>query len=498
MTRQILIACLPYLAAIVVSVVALRVLVALSGARLKISQLWQLHRDQHGGVQSLSFVVTLPVFMMILMFIVQLSQLTIAKIVVEYAAFAAARSAVVWIPADLGPGLERPNEIENLQYVRQIENADGNTWTVYQVTQDGPKHNKIHLAAAAACMPIAPSRETGQGLGHAGMAALPSMLRAYRSVAPEAVLNTRIPNRLRNKLGYCLENTFVRIEVRHNDGWDNRTRHGFTDYEPPLMRHEIGPHIEEFTPHEIGWQDQLIVTVTHNFALLPGPGRLLARPADAPIGSSPDESYSARAQTSSASDSASSSFDAPSPPSYGGSGYGGSGYDPVAQHIGRRGTVYVYAMSATVQMNNEGEKSVLPYLQRVHSAPAALDAGWYAEEYTTAIESNDPFAVTTPSTDPFAGGGRTDPFAGDGGNSDPFAPNGEGASDPFGEGGGRTDPFEGGGRTDPFSGGERTDPFGEGTSPERPFDGNAPPANDPFGETPSPPERPQALFDSLE
>ena len=39
---------------------------------------------------------------MIMMFIVQVSQLMIGTIVVHYAAFAAARTAIVWIPARLG------------------------------------------------------------------------------------------------------------------------------------------------------------------------------------------------------------------------------------------------------------------------------------------------------------------------------------------------------------------------------------------------------------
>ena len=56
-------------------------------------------RRPTGQRQSLSFVLTLPFFIMILLFIVQVSQLMIGQIVVEYAAFAAARAAAVWIPA---------------------------------------------------------------------------------------------------------------------------------------------------------------------------------------------------------------------------------------------------------------------------------------------------------------------------------------------------------------------------------------------------------------
>ena len=40
-------------------------------------------------MQSLSFVLTLPLFVMVMLFIVQLSQITIGRLAVEYAALAA-------------------------------------------------------------------------------------------------------------------------------------------------------------------------------------------------------------------------------------------------------------------------------------------------------------------------------------------------------------------------------------------------------------------------
>ena len=76
-------------------------MVRLSGLRPRLGRLRRLHRDQAGSVQSLSFVLTLPLFVMVMMLIVQVSQLMIGLIVVHYAAYAAARSAVVWIPANL-------------------------------------------------------------------------------------------------------------------------------------------------------------------------------------------------------------------------------------------------------------------------------------------------------------------------------------------------------------------------------------------------------------
>ena len=111
MSRELIIACSPFLAGIAVSVVMLRVLIGLSGARLQPQRIRRLHRDERGAVQSLSFVLTLPLFVMIILFIVQLSQLTLGRLVVEYSAFAAARSAMVWIPASLGDDFETENRI---------------------------------------------------------------------------------------------------------------------------------------------------------------------------------------------------------------------------------------------------------------------------------------------------------------------------------------------------------------------------------------------------
>ena len=99
--------CRPALFALGVALVALIVVIRQSGCRLDLRRLGQLHRCQRGGVQSLSFVLTLPVFVMLVMFIVQVSQLMIAQVVVNYAAYGAARSLAAWVPqhvVEIEPG----------------------------------------------------------------------------------------------------------------------------------------------------------------------------------------------------------------------------------------------------------------------------------------------------------------------------------------------------------------------------------------------------------
>ena len=83
-------ACLPWLAWLGVSCLALALLCRASRAKLDLSRVSRLHGNEVGSVQGLSFVLVLPFFVTIVLFIVQVSQLMIGTIVVQYAAFAGA------------------------------------------------------------------------------------------------------------------------------------------------------------------------------------------------------------------------------------------------------------------------------------------------------------------------------------------------------------------------------------------------------------------------
>ncbi len=278
----------------------------------------RLHRDETGAVQSLSFVLTLPLFVMVMLFIVQLSQITIGRLAVEYAALAAARSAAVWIPANMGDRFETENRISSYVDMGEITDDRGQTYRRYRIESGSPKVEKIRLAAAMALMSICPSRDVGSTRHPTDALEL-----AYRAVSPTAAANPRVPARLRNKFGYALDNTSVMIEVRHKQT------------EPPLMTYDIGSRREEFAFNEIGWQDQILVTVTHDFSLLPGPGRLLAR--QRPVRDSNGDVVAE---------------------------------DRVADRVTRRRGTYVYSLDATLRLNNEGEKSVARYVQPYIPLPA--------------------------------------------------------------------------------------------------------------------------------
>ncbi|MBP89613.1 MAG: hypothetical protein CMJ64_23365 [Planctomycetaceae bacterium] len=327
MSREAIIACLPYLAGIVVSVGLLRLLVWASGARMQLSQLRRLNADQHGAVQSLSFVLTLPLFVMILLFIVQLSQLTTARLVVEYAAMAAARSAVVWIPTTLSDGYETENRISAISPAGEMTDDNGVRFVVYQVSPGSPKYDKIRLAAATSLMSVCPSRDTGVVLDDEGISAATTMVKTYAAISPASVENTRIPTRIYNKLAFALRNTHVEIEIRHRNT-DYRDRPN----EPPLAHYDIVPYREEFEFNEIGYQDQIVVTVRHEFALLPGPGRFLSRNTPRRDGNLSEQ-------------------------------------DRVAMQVRRENGIFTYPISATARLNNEGEKSVLAYIQTLSGDP---------------------------------------------------------------------------------------------------------------------------------
>jgi hypothetical protein len=317
MHRGVLLDCLPWFLLLVGLLAALRLLLAASGGRWHARRLACLHRDEVGAVQSLSFVLTLPIFIMLLLLIVQASQLMIGQMVVEYAAVAAARSAIVWIPAGVGvPGaVEWENCISS--YTVAANQTGTNGGTRYLVNPGSPKYQKILSAAILASAPIAPSQ------GVIGQQAAPGNLvgavqRAYAALAPASGNNPAIPQRLANKLAYSQNNTSIQLTFVHKPDTPSYNN------EPPLAAYGIPGDllndIGQFYFNEVGWQDSITVTVFHQLALLPGPGRLLFGRAASPTGQA----------------------------------------DQVAGLIQQQGNVYTYTLTAATTLGNEGEEPIIP------------------------------------------------------------------------------------------------------------------------------------------
>lgn len=288
MHRTVLEALIPAGIALAIGFAVLRAVVALSGSKLDWRRLFKLHRCQQGGVQSLSFVLTLPLFVMIVMFIVQVSQLMVGIMLVHHAAFAAARAASVWTPAHFrdasSPYFE---EHENLLPSPFAEDApqqlrfEGNRLAMSgSDATTSYKLNKIFGAAVHGVAAAAPGRLLVTPVECVSCGSQPNaIIEAYAEFDPSSVNNRRVTQRLRNKLSYAYWNTAVDIAFIDKD-----TRNG-PSYNPRVLRivngeaftDPDGEWIRDWNHNEVGWQDPLIVRVTHDFALLPGPGRFLAK-----------------------------------------------------------------------------------------------------------------------------------------------------------------------------------------------------------------------------
>ena len=324
MHRAILQACLPWFFWLCVASGLVLLLVQLCGSRIDWRRLRHLPRGEEGSVQSLSLVLTLPVFLMLVLFIVQVTQVMVGIMMVNYAAFAAARAASVWIPADVttdssfrDPPFNDPmidlidpssasavndrimpdGTINNSSLQGDLEQANvvagpgqfGNPETggeslmesfeayknlKYQRIQSY-KYQKIIMAGVIPCLTISPSRDfnTNVELPSQFQNTYLALSRLYPQVDPKSRSNNRMSQRLFNKLRYAARYTTVELRwqnVPHPtpDTWDGPT---YNPYDHPAITSGVPP----WNRNEVGFRDPITVTVSHEFALLPGIGRIL-------------------------------------------------------------------------------------------------------------------------------------------------------------------------------------------------------------------------------
>jgi hypothetical protein len=281
-----------------------------------------LHACQRGAVQSLSLVLTLPAFIMIVLLIVQVSELMAAGIIVEAAAISAARSAIVWIPTDVSP-----QEPENVLAAAEVR-REGDRLVVYPGSYGSSrKLQTIHRAAVLVAMAASPSRQVGSG-GHPPpwvRDAIPSIQALYRMYAPTAAAVPAANQRLVNKLNYASVHTRVAVtwfEASH----PNKDIDASPTYNP---RGHPNPQVSarHWNIFEVGWQDAVTVQVDFFLPLLPGPGRFLSTPLPPDItGGTPDRV---------------------------------SGRVNVLGNLGQR--AYAIRLTAISTATNEGMKSLRPY-----------------------------------------------------------------------------------------------------------------------------------------
>jgi hypothetical protein len=262
----------PPLIALGTAFLVLLVLLRTSPARLDLRRLLHLHRCQRGGVQSLAFVLVLPIFITVVAFIVQVSQLLIGMIVVQHASFAAARAASVWLPAHLDADYEPVNVIDTEFQPIEVVDTEENQFlmtTPVQAGSQSAKLRKIRAAAVMGCAAVSPSRTLGLASASreadeaAGVAR-----RLYPRLVPSSNATASTDRRIVNKIAYSDANTLVVLEWR--DTANNTVR-------SPTYNPRNHPHPDVvFDPYEVGWQDAVTVYVVHRYALSVGAGRVLA------------------------------------------------------------------------------------------------------------------------------------------------------------------------------------------------------------------------------
>jgi|SRR5579863_4523387 len=277
MHRAILEACFPWFLWLLAGFAGLWVLARAGGTRLELGRLRSLHRSEEGGIQTLSFVLTLPIFMMIVLFIVQVSQLMIGIVVVHYAAFAAARAASVWFPAHM------PEEPANIVMGLTTPAPNWSTPVLnYYAGSGAPswKCQKVWSAAVMACYPIAPSKRylSPTALQSFNSNLAQTTISLYQTLVPSAASDSVIPGRLLNKAAYAAEHTFVQVSGYDYDNYGPATYNpiGHPDPTDPLSPEYDFPERWQFKSNEIGWQDPITVQVWFRFPLLTGPGRFLS------------------------------------------------------------------------------------------------------------------------------------------------------------------------------------------------------------------------------
>lgn len=188
-----------------------------------------LLRSQDGS-SAVQFILTFPFLLIIILLILQIALIVQAKFVINYAAFCAARSAIVTIPARVGSRrfTENRNEI-------QLNNSES------------PKMKIIQRSAALPCVGISPRQSPGL-IAHTGT------LGDFAAAAHLLPLSLFVP--------YTHANYIAQMGLRAPYAYDRKN-----------TKIEITPNTRQFTDHA-----EITVKVTHRYYLVvPFADRLLGQ-----------------------------------------------------------------------------------------------------------------------------------------------------------------------------------------------------------------------------
>jgi len=176
-----------------------------------------LVNSEDGAAYSLSLAITTPFYALLVCFLIELTLMLNVQIGVERAAFAAARSAIVWLPAEVTPLSSQDQLIDMVQ-----------------------------LSAIQALTPYAPSSDKFQRAE--GSSATQNYLAAYRQFAMN---------------GGSQSDDYVSSKF---------------DYAAAGTRIEFSPPLSSLLNGEAGGNDEVTVTVTYEMPFhTPGVGRILGQ-----------------------------------------------------------------------------------------------------------------------------------------------------------------------------------------------------------------------------
>ena len=209
-----------------------------------------IFRDRR-GTATVEFVLVLPVALFLSLALLQLMLLMGGFIFVHYAAFAATRSAIVYVPTDFG--------------------ADGEPANEYVESAQSPKHQAIHRAASAAMVPVSGRASSGVAGADTFAAALGNYYQAAGVATPKWV-STLAPDRFR----YAFQHTTVAVSYAEADPVT-----GEIDFI------EVGSN----GSHTFGPKDPIAVRVQHRFHLSVPYVRWLFADGGMSSSSSPDAGY---------------------------------------------------------------------------------------------------------------------------------------------------------------------------------------------------------------
>ena len=171
------------------------------------------------GRSAIEFLLLLPIVLSILLLILEVALMVQAKFVVNYAAFCAVRSAIVWIPAD-APGGEARNHID-----RTDSSSD--------------KMQKIWRAAAFACVSISPQYSSSlvdrTGISDASDDQKDAVERIAAFFPSDGDGN--VADSFRNRLAYGFDSANTTIEiVAESSGSHDQNSGDYGDHDPVTVR----------------------------------------------------------------------------------------------------------------------------------------------------------------------------------------------------------------------------------------------------------------------